>query len=81
MGWKGGGANFSKFQVHHRTKCDTSLESWYSEVSENILYNKFACSLIFANLWRGMGGRKKIKILKSSVVVKSHSNIKNLYLW
>ena len=39
---KKGGQFFSKFQMHHRTKCDTSLESWYSEVSENILYNMVA---------------------------------------
>ena len=42
--------------MHHRTKCDTSLESWYSEVSENILYN------MFVNypppLWGGKGVQK-----------------------
>ena len=40
----------SKFQNHHRIKCDTPLESWCSEVSENILYNMFAFLLIFAGI-------------------------------
>ena len=29
-----GWVNFSKFQMHQRTKCDTSLESWCSKVSK-----------------------------------------------
>ena len=41
--------------MHHRTKCDTSLESWYSEVSENILYNILSPPLMG---WEGGGGKK-----------------------
>ena len=37
-GW---GAKNSKFQNCHTIKCGSSLESWCSEVSENILYNMF----------------------------------------
>ena len=54
---KGGCQNFSKFQMHHRTECDTSLESWCSEVSENILYNMFAFFLIYEE-FREIGGKK-----------------------
>ena len=67
-GTKGGGQFFSKFQMHYRTKCDTSLESLCSEVYQNILWNMFVFLLIFANLWGGMGCRKKIKISKSSLI-------------
>ena len=64
-GVKRGGQKISKFQMHHRTKCDISLESWYSEVSENILlYN------MFGNypppLWAGKGGAIFFKISNAS---------------
>ena len=52
-----GGQKFSKFQMHHITKCDTLLESWCSEVSENILYNMFVSYPPPLIEWEG-GGKK-----------------------
>ena len=45
-----GGKVQKKFQNHHRIKCDTPLESWWSEVSLNILYNTFAFLIFFSKI-------------------------------
>ena len=52
-GGRGGGEKNSKFQNCHRLKCDTPLESWSSEVSDNnyLFYSFLQYVFIFAHFF------------------------------